>query len=200
MSEFSKLTWLREARPQIRKLTATQRDVLDVIFDRTNEDGQNAHPSQEQIAETIGKSDRQVRDILGQLRELGLIVRTERGNKRLGHADKYSLWDYRNSKASGNGSPEVSQDHRNSRGSGNELDYRKSEAGLPEVSGVITGSAALPPNRSCTSDPGPTDQEMIGEDDQPGESEHSADFASCSQPGDSEPEVKSRDVVYGVVL
>lgn len=53
MSEFSKLTWLRESRPIIRTLTTTQRDVLDVIFDHANPDGTNAFRSQEQIAEAI---------------------------------------------------------------------------------------------------------------------------------------------------
>ncbi|WP_084266783.1 helix-turn-helix domain-containing protein [Mycobacterium avium] len=91
MSEFSKLTWLRESRPIIRTLTTTQRDVLDVIFDHANPDGTNAFRSQEQIAEAIGKRERQVRNVLGQLRELGLIVRTERGNRRLGKADVYAL-------------------------------------------------------------------------------------------------------------
>lgn len=207
MSEFSKLTWLREARPHIRKLTTTQRDVLDVLFDHANADGTNSYRSQAQIAEAIGKSDRQVRDVLGQLRERGLIVRTAKGNKRLGHADVYKLGsperaghyrnskasgndlDYRNSRGSGNGSPEVPQDHRNSRGSGNDSDHRKSEAGLPEVSGVFTGSPALPPNRSFTPDPGPIDPEMVGggKDDLQGESEPDPESVSSSLPGATAP-------------
>ncbi|WP_139803404.1 helix-turn-helix domain-containing protein, partial [Mycobacterium avium] len=194
MSEFSKLTWLRESRPIIRTLTTTQRDVLDVIFDHANPDGTNAFRSQEQIAEAIGKRERQVRNVLGQLRELGLIVRTERGNRRLGKADVYAL-----------GSPAIS-DHRQSKVAGNdadgitgtptlpvkpetEADYRQSADALPAISGVITGNPALPPNRPCTPDPGPIDPGIgKGEDDPRGESEHSAEFASCTQPGDYEPD------------
>lgn len=170
-SKFSKLTWLREARPAIRKLTTTQRDVLDVIFDVSNPDGTNAHPGQAKLAEAAGVSDRQVRTILGQLQAAGLIKRTAGGNRKLKRADVYGLVRF---------IPEAQ-----------EFRYEKPipevPESIPEVSGCHTGSPGLPPNRSFPPDPGPPDPEMVskGEDDPFGVESEPAPWGSVSAAGGS---------------
>jgi Helix-turn-helix domain len=91
VSEFSKLTWRKDAVPHTRGLTATQMRVLDVVFNHTNAEGKNAHPKQTTIAEMVGVSERQVRRVLEILQDRGLIECVGRGSARRREASVYEL-------------------------------------------------------------------------------------------------------------
>jgi hypothetical protein len=156
---FSKLTYLREIRPYLQDLTRTQRAVFDAIFDCANADGKNAHPGREGLAHAASVSTKQVGRVLQQLRDIGLIHRTEPGNRRLGHADVYELRvpDQGTSRMS----PNPSRDIQN---------QGTSEPRSRDIGDSIKGhfeadqgtSMDVPPIGPNTTDPGPTDQGLVG--------------------------------------
>jgi hypothetical protein len=130
--KFSKLTWRKAIVPHTRGLTATQLRVLDVVFNHTNAEGKNAHPSQATIAEMVGVSERQVRRVLGELQARGLIECVSRGSSRRREASVYELRlpDTASDEASitGHGLPDIAGHP--------EPDYRTSEELLPDIQGV----------------------------------------------------------------
>jgi hypothetical protein len=78
MTEFSKLTYLKDLRGQ--KMSAPAYRVLLAVFNYTNESGENAHPGEKRLAEDTGLSQRSVRDYLKWLTENGYLIKGKRGH------------------------------------------------------------------------------------------------------------------------
>lgn len=86
---FSKLTWLK--RTNGHKLTGTEVRVLVSIFNHTNQDGRNAHPGVDLIAEETGYRKSGVSEAVTALKARGWIHETYRGNGRSKLASVFDL-------------------------------------------------------------------------------------------------------------
>lgn len=140
-----KLQWLKDILPHTLDLTANQLRVLMDIFNHTNADGQNAHPSQATIAADLGISEKQVGRILSQLRDRQLIVRTARGNRKAKHADTYALGT---PATAHNGHPDVGYEaapHESHTGH-MKPSYRTRETFITDISDLITDIQDVPPS------------------------------------------------------
>lgn len=77
MTDFSKLNYLKTLRG--RSISASQYRVLVEVFNYTDENGCNAYPGQERLAQDTGLSVRTVRQHLTWLAENGYLIKISRG-------------------------------------------------------------------------------------------------------------------------
>lgn len=82
-------TWSRAIRGRFQKLSDVA--VARTLADYGNRDGSNCHPGVARLAKDLCTTDKTIKRALGWLAEYGWITLKNRGRRKLGEADVYSL-------------------------------------------------------------------------------------------------------------